>query len=176
MTQPTQWQHRQTSVQRFIPILQQLLTSPSGVTFDPSTLKIACETAVSRLRDAVNSIFLGHTVFPELDVTALRAVWPTFYVKHDGKHVYVLPRAGKHPMSQPLAVSLGDKQATPAVELNSDDQHFSKCLDASALLIGFRVLTGTVHIRGKVSKEMQQTLTGLYDVGWKVDGEETVMF
>lgn len=127
------------------------------------------ETVTCRLRDAAHAFLSGTQTSPDVNTEQLRVVWPTYKVKHDGALVYVVSRAKQESEKQLDAVSEGERNVLATVEPNID------VLSAFALLLGLRVLSGQVRIKGQLSEQTTKLLSEAHDVAFVKEGSYTIM-
>lgn len=165
--------HRHTwkSVSRFVPVLESLIhqhqVSHTGhVSFDPQHFNISIETAIARLRDAVQSLSQGLTSTPSIDADVLTAIWPHYKVTSEGTRVLIVSRSTEQ--EEPVLIHSGSRESLATLTVESP--RFVENLTAFALLLGQRILQGEVTILGDLPDSVRLRLLSENDIAIVQDG------
>lgn len=164
--------HSWKSVSRFIPVFVQLIDQhkrkgTATIMFNPSEMHLSVESAMSRLRDAAQSLLQGLTSHASIDAKELSVVWPLYKVISDGTNVQVVSRQTEQ--GEPLR--LGGSENVLSV-LRVEEAGFIELVSAFALLLGRRFLQGQVTIVGDLSDQIRHRLESENDIAIVQDGPQ----
>lgn len=172
MTEPRFKPH---NVLRFVEIVKILQNSPKEIHFNPTPLRLSVDTACARLRDAILALSTGLVQHPDINSDLLAKVWPRYKVIADGEFVSVVPRQTEKETS--VSVHPSDVES-PALSwtLSAEHRRFCDSLRAFAVLLGERLLTGQLTIKGQLDPKLQKQIEQDNDVVFrKVDKQTTIM-
>lgn len=169
-----------SNVRRFEQVIRKLVETggQQQLCIDPAALGLRPTSCSARLSDALLSLLDNHTTLPSLDVGRLRLARSLVYISTlDSGLVCLVPRTNKQTTVAPLTVDVVTSQQGTAdlCVLNTTSEQFDSFLHALALLLGSRVLSGRVRIRGTVSDALEQEITEKYDVAIVPDGGDWIM-
>jgi hypothetical protein len=160
------------SVQRFVPVIEHVLTAHQNgiahVAFDPKRMGISIDTAIARLRDAVQSLSQGLTSTPTINADVLTAIWPHYKVTSDGTNVLITSRTTEQ--EEPVLIHSGSRESIATLTVGSP--RFVENLSAFALLLGQRLLQGEVTILGDLSAFERNRLLSENDIAIVQDGPQ----
>jgi hypothetical protein len=142
---------KRTNVDRFLPVIQRVLTGQREIRFKPAQIGISPATAIARVGDAILAITRGIQFYADVDADKLRELWLDYKIRYDhiGREVIVF-RYKERPDALPDNI-LDTKLVVESV-------NFERTLTAFAWLYGTHHLIGRLTILGMLDDELKHRL------------------
>lgn len=147
---------RKFNVDRFAPILRQVVEGQTVVKFKPSKYSLNANTAMCRVRDAALAIIRGIAFHEDVDADKLKEVWHLYKVQYD-------PLTGEIKVYQYQAPDLPSGNFLDAT-ITVGEVTFLADLKAFATLYGHYRIRGRLTIKGMFDQSLKDQLTRDYNV------------
>lgn len=154
---------KQANVERFKPIMDQVVAGLPEIRFSHDALGLNHNTAMNRVRDAMSSVIKGIAYFNDFPVNVLSENWPLYNVGYDQLTREVV-------LKQVHAKVVELPRNIVEITLRSEEPDFEEALEHLRVLFMMGLLRGKITVLGPMDDQLIHHLVSYPNIYYKQVG------